>query len=152
MSHLVLATILSKLVSLLLLYTSSHLPLFDSSPLLISSPILRWDSFHFLHIAQHGYVYQYQWAFFPGVPFVIRNLMHQNILMAAFLVAISCDTTRTLYKLTLLHLKSPTLAYLTALLSLIPSNPVTLYFVPYSEPFFTYLSYKGKSASSYICI
>lgn len=59
------------------------------------------------------------------------------------LAAIACDTTCTLYQLTLHHLGSPTLAYLTALLSLMPSNPATLYFVPYTEPFFTYLSYKG---------
>lgn len=164
MSHqtlLITATVISRLFHLLLLLSSSRLPLFDSSPLLLSNsifsqPLLRWDSFHFLHIAQHGYVYENEWAFLPGAPFVVRisaNLLRflfssqSNPLIAGALAAIACDTTCTLYQLTLHHLGSPTLAYLTALLSLMPSNPATLYFVPYTEPFFTYLSYKGKSAS-----
>jgi phosphatidylinositol glycan class V len=171
MSHrhqtlLVAATILSRIISFLLLQVSSRLPLFDSSPLLVTTskwaqPLLRWDTFHFLHIAEHGYVYENEWAFFPGVPFVMRisaTLLHllfnsqPNLLVAGALATIACDTTRTLYQLTLHHLGSPTLAYLTALLSLMPSNPTTLYLVPYSEPFFTYLSYKGKCASSCIYI
>lgn len=171
MSHrhqtaLVAATILSRLLCLLLLQVSSRLPLFDSSPLLVTSskwaqPLLRWDTFHFLHIAEHGYVYENEWAFFPGVPFVIRISAQLlsfpfnsklNPLVAGALAALACDTTRTLYHLTFHHLGSPSLAYLTALLSLMPSSPATLYLVPYSEPFFTYLSYKGKGTSYYISI
>jgi len=173
MSHrhqtvLVAATVLSRLLTFLLLHSSSHLPLFDSSPLLVTTskwaqPLLRWDSFHFLHIAEHGYVYENEWAFFPGVPFVMRASSsflrflggpnsRPDLLVAGALAAMACDTTRTLYQLTLHHLGSPTMAYLAALLSIMPSNPATLYLVPYSEPFFTYLSYKGKRVQSHICI
>jgi phosphatidylinositol glycan class V len=155
---LVVATILSRFLFLLLLHLSSRLPLFDSSPILVTTsnwaqPLLRWDSFHFLHIAEHGYVFENQWAFFPGVPFVMHAsakllslifTCRADLLVAGAVTAMACDTTRTLYQLTLHHLGSPSLAFLTALLSLMPSNPTTLYFVPYSEPFFTYLSYKGK--------
>ncbi|KAF7783058.1 hypothetical protein Agabi119p4_2434 [Agaricus bisporus var. burnettii] len=35
-----------------------------------------------------------------------------------------------------------------ALLALIPSSPATLYWAPYAEPFFTYLSYRGMFASA----
>ena len=165
MSHrhqavLVAATVVSRLLSFLLLQVSSRLSLFDSSPLLVTTskwaqPLLRWDSFHFLHIAEHGYVYENEWAFLPGTSFVMRisaKLLcfpfnsKLNPLVAGALAAMACDTTRTLYHLTFHLLGSPSLAYLTALLSLVPSNPATLYVVPYSEPFFTYLSYKGKGA------
>ncbi|THH29853.1 hypothetical protein EUX98_g4326 [Antrodiella citrinella] len=67
---------------------------------------------------------------------------------SAFLAAgtLACcfiSSSTTLYDLTLHHTHSPTAAYLSALLSLIPTSPVTLRFVAYSEPFFTYLSYTG---------
>lgn len=162
--HLLAATIVSKLIYFVLLIVSSRLPLFDSSPVLVTTskwaqPLLRWDSFHFLHIAEHGHIYENEWAFFPGSPFLLRlsaNLLPSfrlNPLVTGALVAVACDTTNTLYQLTLHHLRSPTLAYLTVLLSLMPSSPATLYFVPCSEPFFTYLSYKGKPPSGYtICI
>ncbi|OMJ11351.1 GPI mannosyltransferase 2, partial [Smittium culicis] len=34
----------------------------------------RWDSFYFLHIAQHGYVYEQENAFFPMFPLLINFL------------------------------------------------------------------------------
>ncbi|KAJ7668374.1 GPI mannosyltransferase 2 [Mycena polygramma] len=48
-----------------------------------------------------------------------------------------------MYALSLHHLGSSALARLATVLSLLPSSPVTLFLAPYSEPFFTYLSYKG---------
>ncbi|KAF8170181.1 GPI mannosyltransferase 2 [Mycena galopus ATCC 62051] len=48
-----------------------------------------------------------------------------------------------MYSLSLHHLGSPALARLAAILSLLPSSPATLFLAPYTEPFFTYFSYKG---------
>ncbi|TFK75315.1 hypothetical protein BDN72DRAFT_810844 [Pluteus cervinus] len=154
-------TVCSRAVPLVLLAHASGLALFDDSPHLDSpsktrppSPLLRWDTFHYLHIAKHGYVYEHEWAFFPGVPFVMRLLAQplqylthlessQNFLLSGALLAMSCDTTWTLYDLTYHHLKSLHLAYIASLLSLLPSSPTTLHLAPYAEPYFTYLAYKG---------
>lgn len=138
-------SIFSRLLVFVLVHLSAHaLPLFDASPLLITvhpilRPLFRWDVFHFSHIAQHAYVYEHEWAFFPALPFIFA---------VAPLLVLTCDTSQTLYTLSLYHLPSPKLALLATLFSLFPSSPVTAYFAPYSEPFFNYLSYRGMSCLS----
>lgn len=157
-SLLLRLAVLSRAVTFLLLQLTVRLPLFDASPLLVSTgrPFLRWDTFHFLHVAEQGYAYEHEWAFFPGVPIVMHamaslvRLVHtsehrSDLLLGGVAAAVTCDTTRTLYALSLHHLQSPQLAFLVSLLSLLPSSPVTLQYAPYSEPFFTYFSYKGES-------
>jgi phosphatidylinositol glycan class V len=66
-----------------LLYTTSYLPSFDTSAEILiptgsrwrwEGLIFRWDMFHFSHIAQRGYEYEYEFAFFPGVPLVLNLL------------------------------------------------------------------------------
>lgn len=37
-------------------------------------PFLRWDAFYFLHIAEHGYVFEHQLAFFPLLPSLMKLL------------------------------------------------------------------------------
>ncbi|KAF8891684.1 GPI mannosyltransferase 2, partial [Infundibulicybe gibba] len=66
-----------------------------------------------------------------------------ELLLGGALMVVACDSTRTLYHLSLHHLGSPSLAFLASVLSLFPSSPATLYFAPYTEPFFTYFSYRG---------
>jgi phosphatidylinositol glycan class V len=116
---------------------------------------LRWDAFYFAHIAKNGYVYEQEWAFFPGTPLIMKyagsilgNEGWAAVLQGGALVALVCDTTFVLYDLTLHHLHSESLAFLVSLLSLLPSSPATLRFAPYTEPFFTYLSYHGGFCSS----
>ncbi|KAJ3490905.1 hypothetical protein NLI96_g1087 [Meripilus lineatus] len=165
-------------LSLLLVYLASYLPQFDSSPEVIANltptdttsdnlllhalqrlPLLRWDAFYFGHIALRGYVYEQEWAFFPGISFVMRNsarlwnlifardlsapLTWNGVLIGGFAATCFTQTAPTLYHLTLHHLGSPSAAYLTALLSLLSSSPATLRLVAYTEPFFTFFSYKG---------
>ena len=137
-------SILSRLLIFVLVHLSAHLlPLFDSSPVLVElhpflRPLFRWDVFHFSHIARHSYVYEHEWAFFPGLPFIMR---FDRLALAV----LACDTSQMLFTLSLYHLPSPSHALLATLLSLLPSNPVTVYFAPYTEPFFNYLSYWGRS-------
>ncbi|TFK86242.1 glycosyltransferase family 76 protein [Polyporus arcularius HHB13444] len=127
----------------------------------LASAVLRWDAFHFVPIAKEGYTYENQWAFFPGTPFVIRIVgklvdaafsflgAHpapgwEGILLGSMISPVlSVLSVLRLYDLSLVHLNSCNAAFLAALLSLLPSSPVTLRLAGYSEPFFTYLSYTG---------
>jgi len=135
-------SIFSRLLVFILIHLSAHsLPPFDSSPALVElhpllRPLFRWDVFHFFHIAQHSHVYEHEWAFFSGLPFIMR---YDRLALAV----LACDTSQMLYTLSLYHLPSPSHALLATLLSLLPSNPVTVYFAPYTEPFFNYFSYWG---------
>lgn len=166
-------SLLSSLLSLLLAGLASLLPLFDSSPEIllklpssswirpVTLPLLRWDLFHFAHIASQGYTYEYVWAFLPGSPLVMRTMSrlirwllpsvasegdwptYDELLLGGSLAVLACGSATTLYRLTLHHTKSAKFAFLASLLSLLPSSPVTLRLVPYTEPFYTYLSYRG---------
>ncbi|KAJ8077061.1 ER membrane glycoprotein subunit of the GPI transamidase complex-like protein [Marasmius tenuissimus] len=140
----------------LLAFASSRLPLFDASPKTFhlskyTQPLLRWDAFHFASIVEDGYIYENQWAFFPGVPFIMRHGQqvieyltgYSDLMLGGAILAMACDTTRTMYHLSLHHLGSQKLAYLATLLSLLPSSPATLRLAVYAEPFFTYFAYKG---------
>ena len=154
-----LATSCFAFTAALALITSWILPLFDQSPQLVTSapwflkPVLRWDALHYIHIVQHGYMYEHEWAFFPGLFAVMRIFEKVNTMLGSALTAvlvstaalfIACDSVVTLYKLSVNLLANPSVALLASQLSLLPSSPVTLWLAPYTEPFFTYLSYRGE--------
>ncbi|KII92474.1 glycosyltransferase family 76 protein [Plicaturopsis crispa FD-325 SS-3] len=156
-------SIISRLFTLLIILLSSHLPLFDASPRLhlnafpLINGLLRWDAFHFGHIAQHGYVYEHLWAFFPGTPFIMRLVSTvvgsaepwARVLIGGAIAATATITSvHLLYDLTLELYHSSNFAFLAALLSLLPASPSTLLFASYTEPFFTYLSYRGMLYSA----
>jgi hypothetical protein len=75
---------LPSLVALILLHllrsplNPFQIPLFDTSSTLLEdsngfdSPTLRWDAIHFLTIGKHGYAYEQQAAFQPGVVAIYR--------------------------------------------------------------------------------
>ena len=81
---ILLCSILSRLLVASVIFLSSLVPPFDSSHTLVISSdalvarwgasTLRWDAFHFVHIAQRGYTFEYEFAFFPGAPLVIRAM------------------------------------------------------------------------------
>ncbi|KAI0631661.1 GPI mannosyltransferase 2 [Trametes polyzona] len=165
----------ATLLTLLLTLASSQLPRFDASPLLlidpqptgrtfrstIASAVLRWDTFHFGHTAKEGYVYEHEWAFFPGISWAMRTwpalerllglrpadapLEWEDVLFGGFLASsvVSVFSVLALYDLTVLHFRSREIAWLACLLSLLPSSPVTLRIAGYTEAFFTFLSYRG---------
>jgi phosphatidylinositol glycan class V len=139
----------SQVVTCGLLGLGVLFPSFDAAA---SSLLLRWDAIHYLHIARSGYVYEHEWAWLPGLPFLMALLPDSPFAIALVSLAVSFDASSTMYRLSLHHLRSPSLARLAALLALLPSSPVTLLIAPYCEPFFTYLSYKGMlycTTSSY---
>jgi hypothetical protein len=162
-------TVLSRVLAAALLYLSSYLTLFDASPRTLLAPsavssfassLLRWDAFYFTSIAKDGYSYEHHWAFFPGVPLLLRVADRLPTLflddttaatswLALLNAAIAIPTTRAIYHLTLIHFRSTSFALLTAILSLLPASPVTLYFAPYAEPIFTFLSYQGMCTHLY---
>jgi len=153
----------SSLVFGFVLVASSRLPLFDLSPTLVPdalSPLLRWDVFHFLHISRDGYVYEHEWAFLPAAPWIIRHSLAflewltcsitvSHLILAIGVSVLASETVQTLYLLSLHHFKSPHMALLASVLAILPSSPATLLFVPYNEPFFTYLSYRGDLLLQY---
>jgi len=161
-NQLLVFTAASQALTLLLLFLCSYLPLFDSSPWVVldksttswaTHSLLRWDVFHLRLVADER-MYEHQWAFFPGVPTFVEFLGKfapsddwATFLQAGVLLAIACDSTLALYDLSRHHLKSTSLSFLSATLSLLPSNPATLRHAPYAEPFFTWASYKGHFLS-----
>ena len=81
---ILLCSILSRLTVASVVFLSTLVPPFDSSHTLIggdalvsrwSISTLRWDAFHLVHIAQRGYTFEYEYAFFPGVPLVMRAMV-----------------------------------------------------------------------------
>lgn len=170
---LTVCTLVVRACTVLLVYLASHLPSFDSSantlldastPHLTAS-LLRWDAFHFAHIAREGYVYEHEWAFLPGLPLVMHLFGRiissiksvkgyqdttgwEDVLFGGALAAVACHSTHTLYRLSIHHINSPSLALIASLLSLLPSSPATLHFAAYTEPFFTCCSYKGRFSSA----
>ena len=156
--QLLIFTLSSQVLTQLLLFLCSYLPLFDSSPWAIwdksttwwaTASLLRWDVFHTRLVAEER-MYEHQWAFFPGVPIFTKFLGQvtpsdnwATLLQGGIMLAIACDSTLVLYELSLHHLKSPSLSFLSAALSLLPSSPATLRYAAYAEPFFTWASYRG---------
>ena len=142
----------------------AYLPPFDSSHQVILpastttnsflerfiSTSLRWDSFHFLEIAQRGYTYEHLYAFFPGVPTLMRasSLLFGygttlGMLWGSWVAVVGCYTLTTLYDLTLVHTGSHDLAMLATACSIFTTSPATLLHAPYTEPFFAFFSFKG---------
>ncbi|CAG8489473.1 13198_t:CDS:2 [Ambispora gerdemannii] len=46
----------------------------NSSSSTVLQAFLRWDAFYFLHLAEEGYVYEQEHAFFPLFPILVRGI------------------------------------------------------------------------------
>ncbi|KAM6108473.1 LOW QUALITY PROTEIN: GPI mannosyltransferase 2 [Pterocles gutturalis] len=115
----------------------------------------RWDAEHFLFIAEHGYLYEHNCAFFPLYPLSLRavaegalwplqrllRLRSRLLLSAVFLNSFfSVLAAAALYKLGCVVLRCRRVAFLAALLfSLSPANVFMA--AAYSESMFAFLAF-----------
>lgn len=110
----------------------------------------NWDGKHFLHISQHGYIYEHSAAFFPLFPFFLR-LVHG--LVSIFVPDVSYILCAVLVNLILFNIASIYLFKLTMILfggnkliSMLSClffsiNPASVFFTAaYSESLFTTLT------------
>jgi len=66
--------------SLILYDSTQHYSLLDRLVIKLFGVFIRWDSFFFYHIAENGYIYEQETAFFPFLPFMMRFLSNTSIL------------------------------------------------------------------------
>ncbi|XP_062577297.1 GPI mannosyltransferase 2-like [Saccostrea cucullata] len=111
------------------------------------SGLNRWDAVYFMHIAEHGYIYQNSLAFFPLFPFLVRVtantlfyplqflLIYRNVLMISALfcnVFLFILTVKLLFRLGCNVLGNTYIAYKACLLFCI--NPASIFMIAsYSE-------------------
>ncbi|XP_063399231.1 GPI mannosyltransferase 2-like [Mytilus trossulus] len=116
---------------------------------------IRWDGVYFLHVAEHGYIYENSLAFFPLFPWCVRILANSLCLPMQFVMQyrtvlivsgfifnfyIFFKTTLVLYRLSANILNSEFLAYKAALLFCF--NPASIFMSAfYSEILFAYLTF-----------
>jgi len=137
--------------------------------------LVRWDSQHFLHIANHGYTFESSLAFFPLFPLVVRSLasflfwIQQDYMIVSLVSCIKVSATfinfacfvlaaEVLYELSRKVLKDEYIAYKAGLLFTV--NPASIFFTAsYSESLnalFTFLALnqmtKGFSAKTSIAL
>ncbi|XP_028674527.1 palmitoyltransferase ZDHHC18-A isoform X1 [Erpetoichthys calabaricus] len=128
---------------------------FDTVVEALFGGLSRWDSEHFLFIAEHGYVFEHNFAFFPLLPLSLRAvasslywplggwLNFRSCLLLSTVVINSVLfvlNTVTLFKLSRLVLQDRLLAYYSSLLySITPANVFMV--VAYSESLFAFLSF-----------
>ncbi|KAJ2511305.1 ER membrane glycoprotein subunit of the GPI transamidase complex-like protein [Coemansia sp. RSA 1939] len=164
---------MSRLAALLLGYVSNAIVSdYDSSASLslpaqssaaqgivrrLAHVVVRWDAFYFKHIAEAGYVYEQEHAFFPLLPLVMRVFARTALapldgwlgpqlvlVLAGVLVSNVCFVLAsvTLYKLGCGTLRSERLAYAAALLFVLAPSNMFMSAV-YTESLFAYLVFSA---------
>ncbi|KAM9319511.1 GPI mannosyltransferase 2 [Gastrophryne carolinensis] len=117
----------------------------------------RWDAEHFLFIAEHGYVYEHNMAFFPLLPLLLRGIaqgplllfsgvltLRSRLLIASALLSCICSTLAavSLYRLGCITLQSRRTSFLAALL--LCMSPISIFMnVTYSESLFALATFTG---------
>ncbi|XP_040444046.1 GPI mannosyltransferase 2 isoform X3 [Falco naumanni] len=117
----------------------------------------RWDAEHFLFIAEHGYLYEHNCAFFPLYPLSVRAVaegalwplqrllrLRSRLLLSAVLLnsLFSVLAAAALYKLGCVVLQSRKVAFLAAILfSVSPANIFMA--AAYSESMFAFLAFSA---------
>ena len=114
----------------------------------------RWDAEHFLHIAEHGYTYETNLAFFPLFPLCVKVLRFAAINVTPFwsvralslLIAVTINVlffakaANKLYELGRKVLRDQVKAEIATVLFCI--NPASIFFsAPYSESLYSWLSF-----------
>ncbi|XP_069612847.1 GPI mannosyltransferase 2 isoform X1 [Ranitomeya imitator] len=117
----------------------------------------RWDAEHFLFIAEHGYVYEHNMAFFPLLPVIIGGLargpllplagllrLRSRLLISSAFLNCVCSTlaAASLYLLGCVTLQSRHSAFLAALLFCM--SPVSIFMTTtYSESLYALATFTG---------
>jgi len=119
--------------------------------------LIRWDGQHFLHIAQHGYTYETNLAFFPLFPLMIRGgaglifWLQEDYMILSYVTAVKLSgiflsnflfvfAADALYGLSRKVLKDEYLAYKAGLFFCL--NPANIFFsAPYSESLNAFLTF-----------
>ncbi|KAM4046197.1 GPI mannosyltransferase 2 isoform 1-T1 [Anomaloglossus baeobatrachus] len=117
----------------------------------------RWDAEHFLFIAEHGYVYEHNMAFFPLLPIIIGGLargplvplagllrLRSRLLISSAFLNCACSTLAavSLYLLGCVTLQSRRSAFLAALLFCM--SPVSIFMTTtYSESLYALATFTG---------
>ncbi|GAA5811563.1 hypothetical protein MFLAVUS_005002 [Mucor flavus] len=139
-------------------YDSSAEIQLETSSHHVLNVFLRWDALYFLHIAEHGYVYEQETAFFPLMPLLARALSNtvflplQSILGIKYTLLLSGVTIANvsfvlaagaLYKLTLALLpRNQKLAYVSSIAFCL-SPPAMFMSSFYTESIFALMSFTG---------
>ena len=144
-------------------YTKTQI---DKITELLFKGLTHWDAQYFLHISEYGYTYENTIAFFPLFPVIIRQLsnltlsmlnyisfyFHLNnfVSMHSMLIIVSVlfnnllfiYTSKILFNLSLVVLKSQKLAFISSILFCI--NPASIFFsAVYSESLYCFLIFYG---------
>lgn len=116
----------------------------------------RWDAEHFLFIAEHGYLYEHNFAFFPGFPWALRmgtellsplqgllsrrSCLLLSVALLNFLFSVLAAVA--LHDLGCLVLRSPRQAFCAALLFCL--SPANVFLAAgYSEALFAFLTFSA---------
>ncbi|XP_029475106.1 GPI mannosyltransferase 2 [Rhinatrema bivittatum] len=124
---------------------------------LLLGGLTRWDAEHFLFIAEHGYLYEHNLAFFPVFPLCVRAAaelvlgplqgllcLRSGLILAAALLnaTFSALAAAALYRLGCAVLQCRRRAFLASLLfCLTPANVFMA--AGYSESLFAFLAFSG---------
>ncbi|ORX39481.1 mannosyltransferase [Piromyces finnis] len=118
---------------------------------------IRWDSFFFYHIAENGYVYEQETAFFPFLPYMMRFLSnsilyplqyilnYKSVLLISGVLIVNVSfvlATITLYKLGIKIFKDEKFSRIAAICyCLTPSGMFST--AVYTESLFAFLTFYG---------
>ncbi|KAI9138277.1 GPI mannosyltransferase 2 [Paraphysoderma sedebokerense] len=123
----------------------------------VISPFVRWDSVYFLKIAERGYLYEQEFAFWPLLPFLMNRLayvlelvvpynlsLRLRAAVAGVLISNGCVllSSLLLFRLTQRIFKSDHFSYITTLFFIF--NPASMVMSSiYTESLFTLLTFAG---------
>ncbi|GAA6058645.1 hypothetical protein JCM10212_004056 [Sporobolomyces blumeae] len=156
--------------TLILVAAHAVLPSFDASAAVLDQPIarrdeafVRWDTVHFIAIANEGYALEQRLAFTPGLPGLMRGggrmiawirgaakVTQEDMVLAGILgsAVATAGAAVLLFKLSLRHFGSRKFAMTSATLFLLAPARAVLHAVPYTEPFAAFCAFAGMLAFS----
>lgn len=143
--------------SLILNDNTQHYSLLDQLVIKLFGVFIRWDSFFFYHIAENGYVYEQETAFFPFLPYMMKFLSntilyplqiflnYKCVLLISGVLIVNVSfvlATATLYRLGIRIFKDEKFSRIAAICyCLTPSGMFST--AVYTESLFAFLTFYG---------